>query len=202
MGKSVDRAALGFSVHTGWAAMIAVGGTPGSPVILHRSLVEMIPDEDRDPPRFVYHAGQELSLGAAEKYIRVATEKSSNNALAAVRAAVAELKKGGHEVVASGLIGSNRALDADLATILKSHSLVHTAEGELFRGAIKSAIEKLKIPVTEIAARELPARAAKVLEVSAAELPERLAKVGRAAGRPWSKDQKDAFLVALVAASA
>jgi len=132
----------------------------------------------------------------------VAAEKSAANALSALKASVAELKKRGHDIVASGIIGSNRPLDVDLATILKSHSLVHTAEGELFRGAIKSASEKLKIPVTEIAARELPSRAAKVLKISAAELPERLAKVGRAAGRPWSKDQKDAFLVALIAASA
>ena len=202
MGKSVDKVAFGFSVHTGWAAVIAVAGTPASPVILHRSLVEMIPDADRDPPRFVYHAGQELSLGAAEKYVRLATEKSRANALASLEAIVAALGKGGHRVVACGIIGSNRPLEADLATILKSHSLVHSAEGALFRGAIKSASEKLKIPVTEIGARDLPSRAAKALKISAAELPDRLAKVGRAAGRPWSKDQKDAFLVALVAGSA
>jgi hypothetical protein len=202
MSKRVGRATLGFSVHTGWAAMIAVAGTPASPVILDRLLVEMIPDSDRDPPRFVYHAAQELSLGAAERYVRVATEKSRANALAALKTAVAELGKRGHEVVATGIIVSGRPLAADLAAILKSHPLLHTAEGELFRQAIKSASEKLKIPVTEIPARDLPARAARVLKVSAAELPDRLAAVGRAAGRPWSKDQKDSFLVALLAASA
>jgi hypothetical protein len=202
MGKGGDRATFGFSVHTGWAAMIAVAGTPAAPVILDRSLVEMIPDSDRDPPRFVYHAGQELSLIAAERYIREATEKSRANALAALKAAIAELGKRGHDIVASGIIVSGRPLDADLAAILKSHTLVHTAEGELFRGAIKSASEKLKIPVTEIPARDLPARAARVLKIPEAELPGRLAKVGRSAGRPWSKDQKDSFLVALIAASA
>jgi hypothetical protein len=202
MSKRGSQATLGFSVHTGWAAMIAVAGTPASPVILDRLLVEMIPDSDRDPPRFVYHAAQELSLGAAERYVRMATEKSRANALAVLKAAVTELKKRGHEVVATGIIVSGRPLSADLAAILKSHPLLHTAEGELFRGAIKSASEKLKIPVTEIPARDLPARAARVLKVPAAALPGRLAEVGRAAGRPWSKDQKDSFLVALLAASA
>ena len=202
MGKNGDRATLGFSVHTGWAAMIAVAGTPASPVILDRSLVEMIPDSDRDPPRFVYHAAQELSLSAAERFVRKATEQSRTKALAALKAAVAELEKRSHRVVATGIIVSGRPVDVDLPAILKSHALLHAAEGELFREAIKSASEKLKIPVTEIRARELPARAAGMLKISAAELPDRLAKVGRTAGRPWSKDQKDSFLVALLAASA
>jgi hypothetical protein len=201
MGKSVERASLGFSVHTGWAAMIAVAGTSASPVILDRSLIEMIPDSDRDPPRFVYHAAQELSISAAERYVRAASEKSRANALAAIKAAVGALKKRGHEVVAIGII-SGKTVDTDMATILKSHALVHTAEGALFRDAIKRASEKLKIPVTEIGARDLPTRAARVFEISPAALTGRLAQIERAAGRPWSKDQKDAFLVALLAASA
>ncbi|HMI89408.1 MAG TPA: hypothetical protein VK550_35280 [Polyangiaceae bacterium] len=202
MGKNVERTTFGFSVHTGWAALIAVAGSPASPLILDRSRIEMIPDSERDPPRFVYHAAQELALGAAERVVRVATEQSRARALSALKAAVAELGKRGHEVVASGILVSGRPPDADLATILKSHALLHAAEGELFRQAIKSASEKLKIPVTEVRARELPSRAAGVLKVSAAELPDRLAKIGRSAGRPWSKDQKDGFLVALLAASA
>jgi hypothetical protein len=202
MAKGGDRATFGFSVHTGWAAMIAVAGTPASPIILHRSLVEMIPDADRDPPRFVYHAGQELSLAAAEKYVRIATEKSRANALTALKTAVAELGKCGHSIAGTGIIVSGRPPDADLATILKSHAMVHAAEGALFRNAIKGASQKLKIPVVEVSARDLPSRAAAALEISAAQLPERLAKIGRAAGRPWSKDQKESFLVALLAGSA
>jgi hypothetical protein len=85
---------------------------------------------------------------------------------------------------------------------LKSHSLIHTAEGELFRVAIKSASQQLKIPVTEIRARDLESQAAQALGISAAKVPDRIAAIGRAAGRPWSKDQKTSLLAALVAAAA
>jgi hypothetical protein len=77
--------------------------------------------------------------------------------------------------------------------------LIHTAEGALFRGAIKSASEALKIPITEVPARELPLRASSALGVPLAALLDRLAAIGRTAGKPWAKDQKDAFLVALLA---
>jgi len=68
--------------------------------------------------------------------------------------------------------------------------------------AIKSASERLKIRVTEVRARDLEPRAAKTLGISVAKVKDRLDAIGRAAGRPWSKDQKTSLLAALVAASA
>jgi len=84
---------------------------------------------------------------------------------------------------------------------LKSHSRIHAAEGELFRRAIRRACEAVKIPVTEVRARELPLRAGEILLVSPAEVPQRLAAIGRTAGRPWAKDQKESLLAALVVLS-
>jgi hypothetical protein len=202
MKRSLAPATLGFSVHTGWAAMIAVAGSPKSPIIVDRRRVEMMGD-DPDNPRFVYHyAAESLALPAAERFVREAIEQSRDNAVAAIEAARAELAKNSYEIVATGIIAGNKPFKSPLADILKSHSLIHTAEGELFRVAIKSASERLKIPVTEIRARDLEQEAAKVLGISAAKVPDRLAAIGRAAGRPWSKDQKTSLLAALVAAAA
>jgi len=202
MKKSLVRATFGFSVHTGWAAMIAVAGPPKSPVILDRRRVEMMGNEPTNP-RFVYHyAAESLALPAAERFVRKAIEQSRDNALVALEAAIAELRKKDYDIVASGILVGNRPLEAALPDILKSHSLIHTAEGELFRVAVKRASERLKIPVTEIRARDLEPQAAKVLGISSAKVKERLDAIGRAAGRPWSKDQKTALLAALVAASA
>jgi hypothetical protein len=201
MKKSLARATFGFSVHTGWAAMIAVSGSPKSPVILDRRRIEMMGD-DANNPRFVYHyAAERLTVPAAERFVRDAIEQSRDNAMAALEGAVAELEKKNYQVVASGIIVGNRPLQAKLPDILKSHSLIHTAEGELFRVAVKTAIERMQIRVTEIRARELEPRAAKVLGISPAKVEERLTAIGRAAGRPWSKDQKTSFLAAVVAAS-
>jgi hypothetical protein len=201
MKKNLNRATFGFSVHTGWAAMIAVAGPPKAPTIVDRRLFEMMGD-DPDKPRFVYHyAAERLELPAAERFVREAVEQSRSHALAALEAALVELGKKNYDVVASGIVVGNKPLKAALADILRSHSLIHTAEGELFRVAVKSASERLKIPVTEIRARDLESQAAKVLGVPAAKVPERLAAIGRAAGKPWGKDQKDSFLVAMLASA-
>ena len=202
MKKSSVRATFGFSVHTGWAAMIAVTGAPKSPVVVDRRRVEMMGNDPANP-RFVYHyAAESLALPAAERFVRKAIEQSRANAVAAIEEALAELGRKNYDVVASGIIVGNKPLQSTLPDILKSHSLIHTAEGELFRAAIKSASERLEIPVTEIRVRDLEPRAAKVLGISAARVPERLGAIGRAAGRPWSKDQKASLLAALIAASA
>ena len=120
--------------------------------------------------------------------------------MGALEAVVGELRNRHYEVVGSGII-VGQPLVASLETILKSHSRIHAAEGELFRGAIRKASEALKIPVTEVRAGELQERGAKALGVSVAKLPQHLVTIGRAAGRPWARDQKIALLAAVLALS-
>src|SRR5882757_1529753 len=105
--SSLGRAALGFSTHTGWAVMVAVGGAVGSPELLARSRIEMM-GNDRERPRFVYHVARELTLETAGRLVREAAELSRSKAMAAIEAAVAEIRKCHYEVVASGIIVGNR----------------------------------------------------------------------------------------------
>jgi hypothetical protein len=88
-----------------------------------------------------------------------------------------------------------------VASICESHARIHAAEGALFRAALAGASRALGVPVVEVRARDLAARAAALLGVSVEELADRLAALGRDAGPPWGKDQKEALLAALVAAS-
>jgi hypothetical protein len=201
MAKARDRAALGFSVHTGWAALMALGGTARAPAILERMRVELLDGSDPSKPRFVYHAAQEIALAAAARLVREVTEISRARAKTALQGVVERLKERNYDVVASGIIVANRPISADLGAIVKSHALIHSAEGALFRGAMKHASESLKIRVVEVPTGELETRASPLLGVSTNELPERLVAIGRAAGRPWSKDQRDSFLAALLASS-
>jgi hypothetical protein len=196
-----DRAAFGFSVHTGWAALLAVAGPPRAPRILARRRVEMIAGRDPGEPPFVYHAARGLSLPAAERLVRGAAVESRARATAALEAVLAALRERGVEVAASGIVVAGRSLAADLPAILASHSRIHSAEGELYRDAIRQACEALSIPVRAVRAGELQARAARLLGIDERALPERLAAIGREAGRPWAKDQKDALLAALLAAA-
>jgi hypothetical protein len=201
MAKARDRATVGFSVHTGWAALVALGGTARAPAILERVRVEMLDGRDPSQPRFVYHAAREIAPGAAARLVREVTEIARARAQAALQGVVESLKERNYDVVASGIIVANKPFSAELGAIVKSHALIHSAEGALFRGAMQHASERLKIRVIEVPAGELETRASSLLGVSTKELAERLVAIGRAAGKPWSKDQRDSFLVALLASS-
>jgi hypothetical protein len=193
------RAALGFRAHTGWAALVAAAGPPSSPTVVQRERVEIMPGKDANGPRFVYHAAAKLALPAAERLVRDARAEAGAKAKQAVRAAVDALEADGFDVVGAGVIVGNRPLTSPLAAILAAHSLIHAAEGELFRRALVDACEACGLPVRCVRANELAERGAAALDVAADALGERLAALGRAAGRPWAQDQKDALLAALLA---
>ncbi len=200
--RTSGRAALGFSVHTGWAALVAVSLKGSSEItLLDRRRIEMIPATDRERPRFVYHAARELSLGEAGARVQEASARARRNASKAIEAAVDQLQSGGHELVAGVIVGAKAQPAVPLEAILRNHSLLHSAEGALFRGAVRAASEALGLPVTEVASKELVARAARRLGISDSRLGELLAHTGREAGPPWSKDQKDACLAALIVLS-
>jgi hypothetical protein len=186
------RAALGFSVHTGWAAMVAADGS-----VLDRRRIVLMSGEDRARPRFVFHAASKLPFAAAERLVADSTGLAYANALAELRAAIRGLEE--HEVVACGIVTGGRPLTAPLESILRSHALIHTAEGVLFREALRRACEALGIEATQVPSRELQARGAAALGIAEPRIDDHLAGVRRAAGRPWAKDQRDAFLAAVVA---
>jgi hypothetical protein len=202
------RAALGFSTHTGRAHLVALAApSPRStasaspPEILARTEITMIAGHVAEEPPFVYHAARRLGLAEAARFLRTAEQESLAAAKAAIAAVVRTLGAAGHEVTACGVIVGNQPVTAGLEAVLANHSLVHAAEGELYRGAIAAACQALALPVVAVRARDLEAEAAAALGCSVGALGERLAAIGRAAGKPWAKDQKDASLVALIASS-
>jgi hypothetical protein len=198
-GRKDGRAALGFAVHTGWAVLVAASGPTSSVEVLDRRRLEMIPGGDRGSPRFVYHAAKELPLETAERMIRGLAELSLARAKTALQAVVEELVAKDYQVTASGIIVGGRPLPTSLDAILKSHALIHAAEGELFRRAIRGASESLEIPVTEVRATALHSRAAKTLGISLEGMEQHLNGIGRVVGRPWAKDHRDACLAATIA---
>jgi hypothetical protein len=197
----MKRAALGFRTHTGWAAMVALARTNHSPlpIILDRRRIEMIPSGEREVPRFVYHAAAKLKPEAAERFIRQAERDAIERAEAELGKAIQDLRSNGYQVVATGIVGGNRPLSSSLEAILGAHTLIHAAEGELFRQAIARASESLQLAVLSVRERQLDAETAKRFQVSAEVARQRLEEIGRAAGRPWALDQRQACMAALLA---
>ncbi|MCU1272838.1 MAG: hypothetical protein JWO48_269 [Bryobacterales bacterium] len=170
----------------------------GAVTVVTRRRIELI---DRDIPAQPFHAAEGLPLKQAEAIIRRSTDCARRLAQAALRSAISDLQTQGYAVVACGLLRSAARPLPALEEILKSHALIHTAEGELFREALSHASEQCGLPVSSVKEREVFARASTALGIADDELKRRLAELGRQLGPPWREDQKLATLVAWLALS-
>ena len=186
-------AALGFSVHSGWTALVAVAFEERVPLLLLRErphLVKTFTFEFRQP----YHTAKKKPLGKARDFI--AQVRADAGALAdhAIEAGRASLQTLGYELKSSGLLASSAKALPELPRILASHALIHTADGELFREALLDACKRHRLLALTIKESEIHARAADTLQLSSAEIEGRLAALGRLHGSPWTRDEKLATL--------
>jgi hypothetical protein len=192
----MKRAGVGFREHTGWAAMVALGGSVQAPVVLDRRRYEL---GEGDLPRAVYHAARNLPLDDAERLVRRVQDAARTAAEWQLQRTVAELEAAGYEVVGAGVTTPASRLPADLSEILGSHPLVHTAEGQLYREVLAEAADQRGLPVTRFALQDLYEQAAGEIGTTDASLRAQLTGLGRALGPPWQRDQKEAAAAAWLA---
>ena len=186
-------AALGLRAHSGWAALVAVGGGAASPQVLDRRRIEMADGPEAKQP---YHAAEELPLAKAQALLDRCLREAQERAAADLGAALADLRADGYDVVgAVVLTASGRPLPG-LESVLASHALIHTADGEHFRDALAFAGKQHHVPVARIREKDLVAQAAKTLGRSAAVLQASVTAWGKPLGPPWTQDQKLSALAA------
>jgi hypothetical protein len=187
-----ERAGLGFCVHTGWAACVVASGSARAPRIWAREEVELL----GDPARFVFHRAAKLELGAAASEVSEAARTVTARAREAIARIALAVRRDGGEIVGCAIAAKRGAMPGSLAEIVAAHPRIHTAEGCFYRDALVAAAEALGLAVAVIAPKDLAARAALGAKVSAEAIAPLLVAAGKAAGRPWAKDQKDAALAA------
>ena len=193
-------AAIGFRAHSGWAAAVAITGTNGVPAVVLRRRIQMMAPGVAGPSQ-PYHAAVGLEIREAEQAIANCAARAAALATAGLRRMVEDLEQLGHRAAGCGLLlASGRPLPP-LEKILASHPLLHTAEGELFREALRAAAQQCGLPLIEVKERELFTRAAANLNLPSAELERNLAAMGKAIGPPWRQDEKFATLAAWLALS-
>jgi hypothetical protein len=113
------------------------------------------PEALRGPkgPLFHIYPALKETLAEAERYLAECAGVSERLALAAVGEVVQELGGRGYRIVGCAvLLGAGRPLPG-LGKILTAHPLIHTAEGEFFRNAVRKACEGLRISVVGIPER-------------------------------------------------
>jgi hypothetical protein len=191
-------AALGFRVHSGWTAVVALSLTNRAPHILARQrlhLVETFIYKFRQP----YHTAMRIPIDDARKFVKRMESQASRLAYRAILAIQKDLQTQGYRLTSCGLVlASGRKLPA-LSKILASHALIHTADGELFRRAILRASARCSLATKTAKERELASEASRTLRIKPETLARRIADLGRPLGAPWTQDEKLSTLIAWLA---
>jgi hypothetical protein len=191
MMASRNDICIGFRVHSGWAAMVAVARSVERPVIVDRRRIEFTSERGSVQP---YHTARELGVERGRAFLEKC--RTASNALAneALEAAIKHI--GGDRVrKCAVLMGSGRA-SPSLEATLASHAAIHTAEGEFFRAVVIHAAESCGLRVRCIKEKQLFEIARQELD---GDIQATLNDLGKIVGPPWTQDQKLATVAAWLA---
>ncbi len=217
-----DPIALGAVTRTGSVTLIAVAKVNGRTAFAGRWEEPLVPS---GLPAQPYHAAADLDAASAEDVVRRGEQAAEEAAMAALTAATSGLRAAassgvpgagssapaagsvpgagsgapaaGSGVLAPGsgptaadIVGVAVVVKAvsvpdSVAAVLRSHAWMHAAEGVLYRDAVLAAARRCGLPAHAVDTTALP------------EADDILRDLGRDAGRPWRRLEKDAARAAL-----
>jgi len=189
------RAALGLKARTGRAIFVALGGSADSPRLVERGEMKLLPEGAFAP----YHAAEHLAPAAAEASVKRDIADAHRLAESGIRAARELAEKAGHPVKGCAVLVGKGIPKWTTHDILAVHVRMHTAEGELFRDVLVAGAKACGLRPKTLPEKTALDEAAKALGIGRAKLDALLTALGRQAGPPWGKDQKEAAAAALVA---
>jgi hypothetical protein len=185
-------AVLGFRPHTYWTAAVALAGDPHAPDVLARRRIDFAAGDERG----VYHHVERMDPGEAQAWIDRVWAVVEANCRRGLGAMLQELGDAGVTLgVAVVPIARNRAPEK-VEEIVKSHSWMHAAEGDFYRGVVAAACTALGLEVRRGVERDFAAAVCRRHAFPPALLDGRMKALGAALGPPWSEDQKLATLAA------
>jgi hypothetical protein len=190
------RVAFGLKPHSGWAALVVLGGRGGDLEVVDRRRLELVDEAWAKAP---YHAAEELAPEAARERVERGIEAAHRVARRELRAALDGETARGNQVHACAVLTAAPMPGWSVAQILAVHFRMHKAEGVLFREALAGATEACGAKLVAIEEKALASHAEAALGTPAKQLAATIAVLGKSVGPPWGRDQKDAALAALVA---
>jgi hypothetical protein len=194
--------ALGFRMHSGWGVLVAVSHDDDSVQVVARKRIVVMNSEMPGGNQPYHYAAELLSQGKGlaecEKYIANCRTVCESMAVSTVLDTVQELKKGQYRLAGAAVLTAAGRTLPSLADILASHPLIHTAEGEFYRNAVRKSCEHLKISVEAIGEREVEKHAKSTYGSEANRVQGSIAALGKSIGPPWTSDHKAATLGALL----
>jgi len=194
----MQRFAIGFRDHTGWAAAVLLERDAPVPKVRASRRLSLCPDE---LPREVYHAGSALDADAGKALVSAVADTARDMACVQVRGLLGEFGVAPGDALGAIPVGSGRIPDS-FAAITRVHAMMHAAEGHLFREALAEACIDAGLAVHRYPNKQLPDLAAGTIAMVPGGLAEALTAMGEGFGPPWTRDQKDAVVVAWLALAA
>jgi hypothetical protein len=192
MHQKVDRfrAAVGFTVKSGWASAVLLAGPTAKPRLVDSCRVELsdpaIP-ESRQP----YHAtfgiarGQGPELSGLIASVKRFGGKSVGQVIRHYQA--------GYDLRGAGVVVGSLI---DPARITNDHIRIHAREGQLFRRVVEDAAARSHLRCSIWRERDLYASAVGLLKRSERELREGVTALGADAEGSWRAEHKLAALAA------
>ena len=181
------KVAFGLKAHSGWAALVGVGERDGDVAMTDRRRIDLVDEVWQKQP---YHAAVHLQTDAARDTVARGIEAARKGAVRELRAAIARAGQQHHDVSACGVLVGSPMPDWSVDEILAVHFRMHKAEGALFRDVLLQAAATCGL--RPVAVPEKQSGIDRTLQHT-------IAALGKSAGPPWGKDQKDAVLAALIA---
>jgi hypothetical protein len=190
------KVVLGMKAHSGWAALVVIGRQKDDLIVVDRRRIELVEHEWAKQP---YHAAEGLKPAMARDLVKRGIDAAHKIAVREMRAALKRELDRNNEVQACTVLVGSQMPEWSVDEILAVHFRMHKAEGVLFRDALIDAAKECKLKAIEMPEKELLSYAEHELKTPANKLAARISALGKAAGPPWGKDQKEAALAAMIA---
>jgi hypothetical protein len=193
-GARAALAAIGFTVKSGWASAVLVGGAVASPKVVDSRRIELsdpaIPDS-RQP----YHAGFGTARRSGPKLSQLlaAVKRFGRDSVTEV---IRDYRNTGYRIRGVGIVVGSLI---DPERIGNDHIRIHALEGQLFRGVVEDAAARGKLACSTWRHRDLQTSAAEMLHRPEPELRATLAALGKAVPGSWRAEHKAAALAAWLA---
>lgn len=187
------RVALGLKARTGRAIAVAIGGAPLE--VVERAQMRLLPEGAFAP----YHVAEALPADARQASVDRDIAAARRLAETGIRDVVDRLRNAGHEVCSFGVLTGGDMPPWSTDEIVAVHVRMHQAEGKLFRDVLIAGARACGFEPATLREKTAHDDAATLLRLEASELESRLSSLGKRAGAPWGKDQKEATLAAMVA---
>ena len=185
------HSALGFTIKSGWAAAVVLGGSAAAPEVLDSRRIELS-DPSRPEARQPYHAAVGTARKAGtqlDKLVAAVAEFGGRSVDAFIR----EQTKAGRRISGAALIVGSLI---DPAQIANDHIRIHALEGQLFRGIVKDATLRHAVASSVWRERDLYELATTCLKISDSDLRQKVNGLGRHLSGGWRAEQKAATLAA------